>query len=181
MRGITMARLRLPAASLALMLLLPAIARAELRRVDLKIFGMDCATCAHGLRVGFRKLDGVESVEVSLERAAAEIRLRPANRVTLPQLRQIVKNNGFNAREAAVTVVGTLVDRGGKPALRLAGTDTTWLLTSAPASNATYQDAAARLKAQPSALVEATGIVAPPRSPDQPEELAIQTLKAVAK
>jgi hypothetical protein len=37
----TMARVRLPAASLALMLLLPVVARAELRRVDLKIFGMD--------------------------------------------------------------------------------------------------------------------------------------------
>jgi hypothetical protein len=36
-----MANLRLAAASLALVLLLPAAARAELRRVDLKIFGMD--------------------------------------------------------------------------------------------------------------------------------------------
>jgi hypothetical protein len=29
------------AAALALLLLLPSVARAELRRVDLKIFGMD--------------------------------------------------------------------------------------------------------------------------------------------
>jgi hypothetical protein len=36
-----MANLKLAAASLAILLLLPAAAGAELRRVDLKIFGMD--------------------------------------------------------------------------------------------------------------------------------------------
>ena len=52
---------------------------------------------------------------MSLERASAVIALRPGNRITLPQLRQIIKNNGFTAKEATVTVAGTVIERGGSP------------------------------------------------------------------
>jgi copper chaperone CopZ len=53
-----------------------------------------------------QKLNGVESVEMSLERASATIRLRPGNRVSLPALRQIVKDNGFRATEATSPASG---------------------------------------------------------------------------
>ena len=54
-----------------------------------------------------QKVDGVESVELSLERAEADIRLRPDNRSSLDRFRQIVKANGFEPKEATVTAVGT--------------------------------------------------------------------------
>jgi hypothetical protein len=125
-----------------------------------------------------RKLDGVESVEVSLERASAAIGLRAGNRITVSQLRQIIKNNGFTAKEATVTVVGTLLERGGKPALSVTGTDIVWLLT--PGNAAAYADAAQRVKTQQAGSVEAVGTVAAPGNPNQPEELALQTLKVAA-
>jgi len=126
-----------------------------------------------------RKVDGVESVDVSLERAAAVINLRPGNRITLAQLRQIIKNNGFSAKEATVTVVGTLTERGGKPALTVTGSDVVWLLKSGNA--AAYADAAQRVKAQQASPVEAVGTVAVPANPNQPEELAVQSLTAGGK
>ena len=126
-----------------------------------------------------RKVEGVESVDVSLERASAAINLRPGNRITLAQLRQIIKNNGFSAKEATVTVVGTLTERGGKPALTVSGTDVVWLLTSG--NTAAYADAAQGVKTQQASPVEAIGIVAVPANPNQPEELALQSLKATAK
>jgi copper chaperone CopZ len=64
------------------------------------------------VRVAIRKLPGVESVDVSLERATADIRLRAGNAITLAQLRQIIKNNGFASKEAIVTVIGNLIERG---------------------------------------------------------------------
>jgi hypothetical protein len=134
------------------------------------------------VRVAILKLDGVESAEVSLERASTEIRLRPANRVTLAELRQIIKNNGFSAKEATVTVVGTVLERGGRPALGVAGTEAVWLLTPGPApNNRAYLDAEQRIKTQQSGPVEAVGIVAAPTSPDKPEELALQALRATPK
>jgi len=128
-----------------------------------------------------RKVDGVESVDVSLERASAAINLRPGNRITLAQLRQIIKNNGFTAKEATVTVVGTLTERGGKPALTITGTDAVWLIAPGAANDAAYADAMQRVKAHESGAVEAVGTVAAPANPDQPEELTLQSLKATSK
>jgi hypothetical protein len=121
-------------------------------------------------------------VEVSLERASADIRLRPANRVTMAQLRQIIKNNGFSAKDATVTAVGTLVERGGKPALDVTGIDAVWLLTSPGAeNNSAYLDAVQRIKSQQSGSIEVVGTIAASTTPNQPEELAVQVLKPAPK
>jgi copper chaperone CopZ len=69
--------------------------------------------------VAIKKLDGVESVDVSLEKASADIRLKPDNRITLPQLRQIIKNNGYPTKDAQVTARGRIVERNGTPVLDL--------------------------------------------------------------
>ena len=128
-----------------------------------------------------RKVDGVESVDVSLERAAAAINLRPGNRITLAQLRQIIKNNGFSAKEATVTVVGTLTERGGKPAVTVTGTDIVWLIAPRAANDAAYADAMQRVKAHESGPVEAAGTVAAPTDPSQPEVLVLEALKSAGK
>ena len=133
------------------------------------------------MRVAVRKLEGVDSVEVSLERASAAIVLRPGNRLTLPQLRQIIKNNGFVAKEATVTAVGTVIERGGKPALSVTGTDIVWLLAPRAANDAAYADAAQRAKAHQTGPIEAAGTVAAPTDPGLPEVLILEGLKAVGK
>ena len=133
------------------------------------------------MRVAVRKLDGVESVEVSLERASAAINLRPGNRITLSQLRQIIKNNGFTAKEATVTVVGMLMERGGKPALSVTGTDIVWLIGPRAANDAAYTDLMQRAKAHQTGAIEAVGTVAAPTDPSQPDVLVLETVKAVGK
>ena len=98
-----------------------APAHAEYRRIELKILGMDCATCAHGVRVAMQKLDGVSTVELSLERAQAEIGLKPDNRLTLDQFRQVVKRNGFEPKQAVVTAIGTVRELGGRMVFEVSG------------------------------------------------------------
>jgi hypothetical protein len=66
-----------------------------------------------------QKLEGVASVEVSLEKASADIHLKPDNRITLPQLRQIIKNSGYPTKDAQVTARGRIADRDGTPILDL--------------------------------------------------------------
>jgi copper chaperone CopZ len=130
------------------------------------------------VRVAVRKLDGVESVDVSLERASVTLGLRPGNRITLPQLRQIIRNNGFTAKDATVTAIGTVIERGGKPALSVTGTDVVWLLAG---SNAAYADAMQRIKTRQTDPVEAIGTVAAPANPNQPEQVTLQTLRPAPK
>ena len=91
----------------ALAIISPSRAEAQDKKIELKIMGMDCAISALGVRVAVQKVDGVESVQLSLERAEADIRLKPENHVSLDQFRRIVKGNGFEPREAKVTVSGS--------------------------------------------------------------------------
>jgi hypothetical protein len=111
-------------------------------------------------------------------RRRESVGLRPGNRIMLPQLRQIIRNNGFTTKDATVTVIGTVIERGGKPALSVTGTDVVWLVTG---SNAAVADAMQRVKTQQASPVEAIGTVAAPANPNQPEELALQTLRPAPK
>lgn len=71
------------------------------------------------MSVAIKKLDGVESIDVSLEKASADIRLKPGNAITLPQLRRIIRRSGYPTKDARVEARGMLVERNGKPALDL--------------------------------------------------------------
>ena len=128
------------------------------------------------MRVAVQKLEGVESVDVSLQQKTAVIGLRAANRITLSDLRDVIKDAGFNAREASVTVVGTLVERGGKPALEIGGLKTVLLLASSPGKPDAYNDTAKRVHALETGQVEITGVINPPANASQPEELIVHAV-----
>ena len=66
--------------------------------------------CAHAVRVAVQKLPGVESVDVSLERASTDIQLRAGNAITLQQLREVIKKGGFKSGEVQIAATGTLVN-----------------------------------------------------------------------
>ena len=57
-----------------------------------------------------QKVDGVQSVRVSLNDGLTILDLKPGNAVTLAKLRQIIKNNGFVSKEATVVARGTVAD-----------------------------------------------------------------------
>ena len=69
--------------------------------------------------MAIKKLDGVESVDVSLEKARADIHLEPGNTITLPQLRRIIRQAGYPTKDAQVDARGTVVERNGQPMLDL--------------------------------------------------------------
>ena len=129
------------------------------------------------MRVAVRKLDGVESVEVSLERAQASIRLRPGNRVTLAQLRQLVKNNAFNSREAAVTVIGELKQDANGPVLAVTGTDVVLAILLDSARPAAFRDVQERSRSGAGAQVTLEGIVAEPRAKDARDRLILHGIR----
>ncbi len=75
------------------------------------------------MSVAIQKIDGVESVTVSLTEGRAKIRLKPGNTVRLSALRGAIEENGFTPREASVVVVGELKSAGGQRALVVTGTN----------------------------------------------------------
>lgn len=109
--------LKLICAAALLTLDLPA--SGALLKVDQKIHGMDCAPCAYGTEKGLKKLPGVKDVSVSLNQGNAVVDLKPENKVTMKEIRQIIERAGFTPVEARVEVAGKL-ERDG---------DQSWLVT----------------------------------------------------
>jgi copper chaperone CopZ len=142
-----------------LLVSIPAIAHADYRRIELKILGMDCAICAHGVRVAFQKVDGVESVELSLERAQADIRLRKDNVASLDRFRQIVKANGFEPKQATVTAVGTVREAGGKLTFEVSGVTPPLTIVAATSAPAAYKQLRSAADTKSTAIFEIVGTV----------------------
>jgi copper chaperone CopZ len=169
--------MRLKTTALGLLAVLVSCAapvQAEFRRVELKILGMDCAICAHGIRVAVQKVEGVESVELSLERAQADIRLRPENRVVLDDFRRIVKANGFEPRQAVVTVIGAAREAQGKLQLDVAGTAQS-LVVSAKSDAGAHQQIKSASAPGAAAVLEVSGVVE--KASDGSESITAATVK----
>jgi copper chaperone CopZ len=94
--------------------------------------------------VAIKKLDGVESVDVSLEKASADIRLKPGNAITLPLLRRIIRQSGYPTKDANVEARGTFVERNGTPTLDL--------------QNGSFLELAAKPSASSAAVMDVTGV-----------------------
>ena len=128
------------------------------------------------MSVAIRKLEGVESVEVSLEREHASIRLRAGNRVTLTQVRDLVKHNGFSARDAAVTVMGDLSENGDSVTLAVSGSGGVLTVAPDPANAAAYQLVRDRLAGGARVSVTLDGLIPEPRSKTSQERLVVRAV-----
>jgi len=76
-----------------------------------------------------QKVDGFQSVRVSLRDGLTILDLKPGNAVTLAKLRQIIKNNGFVSKEASVVARGTA---DGERGFVVSGTNEQLNLSAAP-------------------------------------------------
>ena len=75
-------------------------------------------TCAFAVRGALKKLPGVESVEVSLNKGVAAVKLKPGNTLRPEEFWEAVRNNGFTPKQTTVLVRGDV--QGGK--FRVTGT-----------------------------------------------------------
>lgn len=86
------------------------------------------------------KVQGITSVNVTLKRGVAHMELAAGNAVSLPQLRRIIKDAGYVAREAIVTVRGTVTQQNGDYLLAVTGTSTSVRLTADPAARSAFAE-----------------------------------------
>ncbi len=89
-------------------LLVPLGSHAQLLEVKQTVFGMDCAPCAYGLEKRIQKMDGIQSVSVSLNDGLLTADLKQTNALTLQGIRKAVEESGFKAEEATISASGTI-------------------------------------------------------------------------
>src|SRR5579863_697659 len=97
-------------------------------------------TCAHVVDVALRKVAGVESVEVSLNKGLATVKLKPGNTISVPQLWELIHKNGYTSKATAVSVRGELSTAQGRLALKVSGTKDIIPLGADPKNPAAYGD-----------------------------------------
>ena len=84
------------------------------------------------MRVSLKSVSGVDSVDVSLTKGLASVKMKSDNSTTLKQLQDAITKNGFTMRDSVVIVAGTIVVANGKPQLKVSGSNE--LLTLVPES-----------------------------------------------
>jgi copper chaperone CopZ len=63
-------------------------------------------TCAHVVNVALTKIAGVDTVEVSLTRALATVKLKPGNDVSLAQMVRLVREKGYTIPSVSIAASG---------------------------------------------------------------------------
>lgn len=109
-------------------------ARAEYRQVNMTVFGMDCAPCAHAIHVSMMGIAGVTAVSVNLNTGLVDITLAPGNAADMRQFNRAVEQNGFTHKDAKVVVRGTITGTASAPYLEVSGTKDRYALSPLGAS-----------------------------------------------
>src|SRR5580704_5893272 len=104
-------------------------ARAEYQQVNLTVFGMDCAPCAHAIHVSMKGIQGVNTVDVDLNTGLVSIKLTQGNNAAMRQFNEAVEKNGFTHKDANVLVRGRLSGSAQAPFLDVSGTKDRYALT----------------------------------------------------
>lgn len=86
------------------------------------------------MSVALNKIAGVEDVKVSLNEGRADVKMKPGNRATLDQIRDVIRRNGFTPKAADVVARGTLALHEGRLALHVSGPDVVYVLWDAPSA-----------------------------------------------
>ncbi|KAK4183220.1 copper-transporting ATPase 2 [Podospora australis] len=83
---------------------------AHMATTTLKVEGMTCGACTSAVEAGFKGVDGVGSVSVSLVMERAVVMHDP-QRITADQVREIIEDRGFDAEVLATDLPSPIVPR----------------------------------------------------------------------
>ena len=75
------------------------------------------------MRVSLKSVAGIESVEVSLEKGLAAVKMKPSNTTTLKQLQDAITKNGFTMKQSKATVAGAILVANGNTQLKVSGSN----------------------------------------------------------
>lgn len=75
------------------------------------------------MRVSLKSVAGVDSVDVSLEKGVAVVKMKLGNTVTLKQLNEAISKNGFTMKDSSAIVTGKINVTDGKTTLQVSGSN----------------------------------------------------------
>jgi len=103
-------------------------ASAEVTEVELQIDGLSCPFCVFNIEKPLKKIGAARSLEMNYKAGIVRMKVEPSQPVELSQFRQAVGETGFTLRAIRLTVIGTVSEWEGHPALDARGTGQQFLL-----------------------------------------------------
>ena len=89
-------------------LVVPAVASAQIDEVRIVVNGLTCNLCAAGLERSLRKLDVVSKVRVTLDDETALVTLKPGARFDADRFRAAVTDAGQDTRQVELRLRGAV-------------------------------------------------------------------------
>lgn len=80
------------------------------------------------MRVACKSINGVASVNVSLNKGLADLDMKPGNAVTFKQFQDAIAKNGFTTKQSSVTVRGSVETEAGEYYFKVSGTSDSFKL-----------------------------------------------------
>ena len=110
-------------------------AHAEYQQVNLTVFGMDCAPCAHAIHVSMKGIQGVNTVDVDLNTGLVTVKLTAGSSASMHQFNEAVEKIGFTHKDANIVARGKVTGAAAAPFFEVAGTQDRFALKAAGASS----------------------------------------------
>ena len=83
---------------LTLLLLWSLVTFAAETKYIIRVDGMACPYCAYGIEKKLKKIEGVENIDIDLDKGLVLVKVREDVELTEPQLTQLFKDAGFTYR-----------------------------------------------------------------------------------
>ena len=102
-------------------------------------------TCAHVVNVALKKVPGVDSVDVSLNKGLATVKLKQGNTLSVPRFWQLLHEKGYTPKATVVSARGELTGSAPKLQLRVIGTKDVLDLVADPKNAPAFNEATKRI------------------------------------
>lgn len=84
-----------------LLLLWSLAALAAGTQYAMRVDGLACPYCAYGIEKKLKQIEGVEKIDVDLDKGLVTVAVREGVELTEPQMKQLFKDAGFTYRSMA--------------------------------------------------------------------------------
>ncbi|RKZ64765.1 MAG: heavy-metal-associated domain-containing protein [Gammaproteobacteria bacterium] len=74
----------------------------EQQTIEIEVTGMTCPFCVYGTEKKLQKLDGVENVDVSLDKKKARIVMKEGKTADIDAIKKAITDAGFTAGKASI-------------------------------------------------------------------------------
>jgi copper chaperone CopZ len=102
-------------------------------------------TCAHVVDVALKKVPGADSVDVSLNKGLATVKLKPGNSATVAGLWKLIHAKGYTPKASTVLARWEIISAAGGVQLKVSGTSETLTLARDAKNPSAYEEARRRI------------------------------------